>query len=66
MNRSDYPVSTLLGRTLKFLTDELEERLRAEKISVTIVEFVLLYRLSTMEEDETTQQNFARMEGKHK
>lgn len=66
MTKRDFPVSTLFGRTLKFLTDELEARLRAEKITVTIVEFVLLYRLSTIEEDELTQQNFARLEGKHK
>lgn len=66
MEQAGFPVSTLFGRTLKFLTDALEERLRKEKIAVTIVEFVLLYRLSTMQEDEVTQQNFARMEGKHK
>lgn len=66
MTKRDFPVSTLFGRTLKFLTDELEARLRAKKITVTIVEFVLLYRLSTIEEDELTQQNFARLEGKHK
>lgn len=66
MEQAGFPVSTLFGRTLKFLTDSLEERLRKEKIAVTIVEFVLLYRLSTMQEDEVTQQNFARMEGKHK
>lgn len=66
MAKRDFPVSTLFGRTLKFLTDELETRFRAEKITVTIVEFVLLYRLSTIEEDELTQQNFARLEGKHK
>ena len=62
----DYPVSTLFGRTLKFLTDEFERRLKENKIEISIVEFVLLYRLSNMQNDEITQQNFANLEGKHK
>jgi DNA-binding MarR family transcriptional regulator len=66
MKRGEFPVMTLFGRTLKFLTDEFDARLRAEDISVSIVEFVLLYRLSTMSDDEVTQQNFAQLEGKHK
>jgi DNA-binding MarR family transcriptional regulator len=66
MSKGEFPVSTLFGRTLKFLTDEMEHRLSAAKLDVTIVEFVLLYRLSTIDEDDVSQQNFANLEGKHK
>jgi DNA-binding MarR family transcriptional regulator len=66
MAKYQYPVSTLFGRTLKFLSDEFEFRLKENKIPVSIVEFVLLYRLSMIAEDEITQQNFATLEGKHK
>jgi DNA-binding MarR family transcriptional regulator len=66
MEKNPYPVMTLFGRTLKFLTQEFEQRLEKEQIPLTIVEFVLLYRLSMMNEDEITQKHFALMEGKHK
>jgi DNA-binding MarR family transcriptional regulator len=66
MSKAEYPFTSLFGRTLKFLTDEFERRLQENKIELTIVEFILLYRLSTMQDDEITQQNFANMEGKHK
>lgn len=66
MSPKNYPVMTLFGRTLKFLTDEFQQRLENERIPLSIVEFVLLYRLSTMEEDTISQQHFANMERKHK
>jgi DNA-binding MarR family transcriptional regulator len=66
MEQNRYPFMTLFGRTLKFLTQEFELRLEKEKIPLTIVEFVLLYRLSVMNEDEITQKHFAQLEGKHK
>jgi DNA-binding MarR family transcriptional regulator len=66
MGKRNYPVSTVFGRTMKFLSDEFEARLRKENIPVSIGEFVLLYRLSTITEDEITQQNFANQERKHK
>ena len=60
------PLATIIGRTHKFITDEFEQRINASGIDVSMVEFVLLYRLSTMDDDKITQQNFANMEGKHK
>lgn len=66
MRESTYPIMTLFGRTLKFLNNEFEQRLQKEQIPLTTVEFILLYRLSVMHEDEITQKHFAQMERKHK
>jgi DNA-binding MarR family transcriptional regulator len=66
MGTFPFPLSTLFGRTLKFLTDEFEKLLDQNDIKLSIVEFVLLYRLSTFNEDAISQQNFANFEGKHK
>jgi DNA-binding MarR family transcriptional regulator len=66
MSTKKYPLSTLFGRTTKFLSDDFEKRLKENDIKLSIVEFVLLYRLFSMEDDEISQQNFANLEGKHK
>jgi DNA-binding MarR family transcriptional regulator len=66
MSPKKYPLSTLFGRTTKFLSDDFEKRLKENDIKLSIVEFVLLYRLFSMEDDEISQQNFANLEGKHK
>jgi DNA-binding MarR family transcriptional regulator len=66
MPQKKYPLSTLFGRTTKFLSDDFEKRLKENEIKLSIVEFVLLYRLFSMEDDEISQQNFANLEGKHK
>jgi len=66
MEHPEMPLATIIGRTHKFITDEFEQRINASGIDVSMVEFVLLYRLSTMNDDKITQQNFANLEGKHK
>lgn len=62
----DLPLITVFGRTHRYLNDAFELCLQQEGLSLSVIEFALLYRLSTIADDEITQQNFANMEGKHK
>jgi len=66
MAAETYPLMTLFGRTLSFLSIEFELRLKRYGMKITSGEFVLLYRLSSMQSDKITQQNFATLLGKHK
>jgi DNA-binding MarR family transcriptional regulator len=66
MANNHTPISTIFGRTSRMINDALEEAFRQRGLNMSIIEFALLYRLSTMTEDEITQQHFANMEGKHK
>jgi len=66
MRDDKFPLMTIFGRTLHFISIEFEQELKKHKVGITTGEFVVLYRLFTMEEDTISQQNFATMLGKHK
>lgn len=66
MAEREIPISTIFGRNSRFINDMLEDSFSKKKLSMTVVEFALLYRLSVISEDEITQQQFANLEGKHK
>jgi DNA-binding MarR family transcriptional regulator len=60
------PLVALIEKTCKMLSDEFTRHLKENQLDISTVEFVILFNLSQMADDEVNQQDFANILGKDK
>jgi DNA-binding MarR family transcriptional regulator len=60
------PLVALIERICKMLSDEFARHLKENHLDISTVEFVILFNLSQMANDEVNQQDFANILGKDK